>query len=126
MNKELMQIVSQLNNKSNKGEVVWSKSSSPNEYLVRLDIGTIITRVYSVKGMSGMLKKVECTIENKRGDVLLRESALIESEDGVLLHSLYDSAFRSYTGKDAVIRGILGELSTDGKKIGEADEDIPF
>lgn len=127
MDKELEQIINQLIIKTNKGEVKWNKSDTPNEFRLLLDSGRITTRLYSIKNSMGLgsIQKVECIIDNQRGDVVLRGNSSVDSEDGNLLYSLYDAAFRSYTGKDDVIKSILGQLSS-GETIGVDEDSLPF
>lgn len=126
MDSELELIIKQLIKKTSKGEVVWQKSDSPNEYILLLDVGKIIIHLYSQKNTIGMgfTKMVECSVENLRGDVVLRDYKSIGVEEGALMYDLYDAAFRSYTGKDAVIKGIMNQLESAGT-IGKDDE-LPF
>ena len=125
MDKELEQIIRKLIDKTNKGEVRWNKSDSPNEYRLSLDDGRISAHLFSVKNPLGIgtITRVECVVENLRGDVVLRGVANVDTEESALLYALYDAAFRSYTGRDAVIKGIMGQLNGDGV-IGE--EDLQF
>lgn len=124
MDSELEVIIKQLITKTDKGEVVWKKSDSPNEYILFLDAGKIIVHVYSVKMSTGSIKMAECTVENLRGDIVLRDNKSVSFEDGALMSALYDAAFRSYTGKDAVIKGIMKQIESSGT-IGK-DDDLPF
>ena len=126
MDPELELIIKQLINKTNKGEVVWSKSDSPNEYILSLDVGKIKIHAYSIKNSIGMgyTRMAECSVENLRGDVVLRDNRSVSVEEGALMDNLYDAAFRSYTGKDDVIKGIMNQLESSGT-IGK-DEELPF
>ena len=131
MDTEFEKIIKQLVSKTKKGEVLWNKSSTPNQYTLSLNTGKLTTHLYNAKDnmipMSS-IKMVECVVENLKGDVVLRANATVESEDGVILCSLYDAAFRAYTGKDEVIAGIMKQLESS-EPIGNEDgneEELPF
>lgn len=125
MDATLQLIVTQLIDRSKKGDVVWNNSDLPNAYYVSLQEGSILVHLYSVpKPQYEIDNRVECVIKNAQGDVILKGDAPVSSEDGKLMNSLYDAAFNAYTGKNQVIDAILNKLKYD-LSIGLLDES-PF
>lgn len=131
MDTELERIIKHLIEKTKKGEVIWNKSSTPNQYSLSLNTGKLSTHLYNAKNnlipMSN-IKMVECVVENLKGDVVLRSNSTVESEDGSLLYALYDAAYRTYTGKDEVIAGIINQVESSGTigKEEDSEEELPF
>jgi hypothetical protein len=130
MDTELERIIKQLIEKTKNGEVIWNKTATPNQYSLSLNTGKLSTHLYNAANNLipiSKIKMVECVVENLKGDVVLRASTTVDSEDGALLYSLYDAAYRAYTGKDEVIAGIMKQLESSGQIGKEEDvEDIPF
>lgn len=131
MDTELESIINQLISKTKAGEVIWNKTATPNEFCLFLNAATILTHMYYVKTTSftAGVKMAECVVKNIRGDIVMRANSAVDSEDGELLYSLYDSAFRAYTGKDEVVASILGQLESSGQigtAVDKTSDDLPF
>lgn len=112
MDSTLKEIIDQLISKTAEKKVIWQKSSSANEFFVVFSSGTLSTRLYSIKNPLGFgnVQCVECVVTNNRGDVVLRGSKQVGEEGDNELSELYDAAFRSYTGKDEVLKDIVSQL----------------
>lgn len=130
MDTEFELIIRQLIAKTKNGDAIWNKTATPNEYSLSLNAGRVLTHLYSIKNplTFGSTKMVECTVENLKGDVILRANSAVDSEEGSLLYSLYDSAYRAYTGKDDVISGIMNQLDSPGPigKEEKSEDELPF
>lgn len=112
MDSTLKEIIDQLISKTAEKKVIWQKALTANEYFVDFSSGKLSTRLYSVKNSFGFgsVQCVECVVTNNRGDVVLRGSKQVGDKGDEELYELYDAAFRSYTGKDEVIKDIVSQL----------------
>lgn len=127
---EVKALLEALLEKTRAKQADWQKSSRENEFVLRLNSGTV-----SIDSQDDRFTSIfEITIFNKRGDVIFTSTVSDNNPLHVAIGELHERARACYFKTDETIKGLISELGLPGvigtpvakPKAENLDEDVPF
>ena len=127
MKQNIIVLIDKVIKKTSKKQAVWSKTSSPNEFSLKLPGGRITTDSWTgeddYNDRPGQ-EMVDITIYNESGDVAFSRTYTKQEDPDAfaIVAELHQEANASYYQLDKTVDSMLAEMGDD-KILGEDDED---